>query len=140
MNRPANTYALPGFFLFWLLVLLVAGALFSGCAGFPRYPLINPGLGQETPHDDVYKAARMGDVGQAADLLTTVYALESLDYQEQNPLAEDMGTAGIVLFKIAGNWLLYEIARGSDPQTAKTIHYIRAVLGFAAAGYNASRF
>ena len=142
-----DRFAIPAMFAFWLVITLIAGSIFSGCAGFPRYPLINPGLGQETPHDpdDVQKrdtgaAERFGDFGQAADLASTVYALEALGFEEENPLASDMGTAGIVAFKIAGNWLLYEIADRCDESTAKAVHYIRGIFGFSAAAINVSRY
>ena len=54
MKASNEKYAISGLFLFWLVVLFVAGSLFSGCRTFPHIPFVNPGMGQITPHDDVY--------------------------------------------------------------------------------------
>ena len=79
--------------------------------------------------------ARWGDAGQIADLASTVYMLECDDFAEDNPVVGDLSTVGIIVVKVVGNLLLYELA-DRVPAAYDEIHYLRAVLGFAAAGYN----
>lgn len=81
-------------------------------------------------------ARKAGDIGQAADMATTVYALEIEDFAEQNPLVDQAGTSGLVAVKLAGNIALIWMSAQVDERTAEKIHWIRAVLGFAAAGVN----
>lgn len=79
--------------------------------------------------------ARLGDIGQGADLATTVYGIEHRGHEEQNPAVSDLSTAGLILVKLAGNALLYWMA-DRWPEGADRIHYIRAGFGFAATAYN----
>lgn len=82
-------------------------------------------------------AARWGDAGQTADLATTAVNLELRDREEGNPLLAGESLAVLVGIKLLGNVVLYRIADTLPPGRARdAVHYLRAGLGFAAAGYN----